>query len=168
MPDKLTFIYGTSPVSYNFPVNGNYTIQFSSDWNTINSVNGQPVTSAPSAPQNLVASSGNAQVSLSWSAPLTNGNSQITGYNVYRSTSSGAETFLASAGITTSYIDTSATNGLTYYYTVTAINAIGESALSNEAYATPSAPASVFVVSGFPNPVTAGTSQSFNVTAKGR
>jgi fibronectin type 3 domain-containing protein len=163
---ELTFIYGSSPVSYNFPANGNYTIQFSSDWNTITSVNGQPVTSAPSAPQNLLAFAGNIQISLSWSAPLTNGNSPITGYNVYRSTSSGAETFLASAGTATNYIDASVTNGLTYYYAVTAVNAVGESARSNEASATPSAPASVLVVSGFPNPVTAGTSQSFTVMAK--
>jgi fibronectin type 3 domain-containing protein len=163
---EITFIYGSSPVSYNFPANGNYTIQFSSDWNTITSVNGQPVTSSPSAPQNLAASAGNAQVSLSWSAPTSNGNSPITGYNVYRSTSSGAETFLASAGTSTNYIDTSVTNDVTYYYTVTAVNAVGESAWSNEASATPSAPASVLVVSGFPNTVTAGTSQSFTVTAK--
>ena len=163
---QLTFIYGSSPVSYNFPTNGNYTIQFSSDWNTITSVNGQPITSAPSAPQNLLSSSGNTQISLSWSAPLSNGNSPITGYNIYRSTSSGTETFLASTGTATNYVDTSVTNGLTYYYTVTAVNAVGESARSNEASATASAPASVLLVSGFPNPVTSGTSQSFTVTAK--
>ena len=114
----------------------------------------------------MAASAGNAQVSLSWIAPVSNGNSPITGYNVYRGTSSGAETLLSSAGSTTSYFDTSVTNGLTYYYAVTAVNAVGESAWSNEAYATPSAPASVLVISGFPNPVTAGTSQSFTVTAK--
>jgi len=163
---ELTFVYGSIPVSYNFPTNGIYTIQFSSDWNTITSVNGQPVTSAPSTPQNLVATAGNTQVSLSWSAPLSNGNSPITSFNVYRSTSSGAETFLASAGTTANYIDTSVTNGLTYYYAVTAVNSVGESARSNEASAIPSAPASVLVVSGFPNPVTAGASQSFTVTAK--
>jgi hypothetical protein len=37
---QLTFIYGSSPVSYIFPSDGIYTLQFSSDWNTITSVKG--------------------------------------------------------------------------------------------------------------------------------
>ena len=43
---QITFIYGSSPASYVFPTDGVYTIQFSSDWNTILNVNGQP-TSTP-------------------------------------------------------------------------------------------------------------------------
>jgi hypothetical protein len=35
---QLTFIYGSTPVSYNFLANGVYTVQFSSDWNQITSV----------------------------------------------------------------------------------------------------------------------------------
>jgi len=35
---QLTFIYGSTPVSYNFPTNGIYTVQFSNDWNQITSV----------------------------------------------------------------------------------------------------------------------------------
>jgi len=46
----LTFIFGTTPVSYNFPSNGNYTIQFSSDWNTITTVNGQPIPTPSPTP----------------------------------------------------------------------------------------------------------------------
>ena len=41
----------------------------------------------------------------------------------------------------TSFLDTGRTNGTTYYYKVTALNAIGDSSLSNEANATPIAPA---------------------------
>ncbi len=161
----LTFIYGSSPVSYNFLTSGVYTIQFSSDWNTITSINGQPVTSAPSAPQSLQASGSNAQVSLAWTAPISNGNLPIT-YNIYRGATSGSEALVATLIPTTSYLDTAVSNGQTYYYEVTAVNSVGESAYSNEAYATPSAPAATLVVSGFPNPTTAGTSQSFTVTAK--
>ena len=38
---QLTFIYGSTPVSYNFPADGVYDVQFSRDWNQITSVNGQ-------------------------------------------------------------------------------------------------------------------------------
>ncbi len=37
---QLIFIYGSKPVSYTFPENGIYDIQFSSDWNQILGVNG--------------------------------------------------------------------------------------------------------------------------------
>jgi hypothetical protein len=48
----------------------------------------------------------------------------------------GAEAFLVSIGNVTSYRDTNVKRGTTYYYKVTAVNAAGESPLSNEASAT--------------------------------
>lgn len=93
----------------------------------------------PSAPQALQATGGNAQVALTWS-PGSSGGSAITAYKIYRSTTSGAETLLASpAGTGTSYTDSTAVNGTPYFYEVSAVNAIGESVLSNEATATPAA-----------------------------
>src|SRR3989475_506908 len=94
----------------------------------------------PSAPQNLQAAAGNAQVSLSWIAPSSNGGSAITNYKIYRSTSSGTETLLTTVGNVLSYTDTGLTNGQVYYYKVTALNSAGESPQSNEASATPSDP----------------------------
>jgi hypothetical protein len=135
---ELTFIYGSTPVSYNFPANGVYDVQFSSDWNQITSVNSQPVASAPSAPQNLKATAGNSQVALSWSAPSSDGGSAITNYTIYRSTTSGAETLYATVGNVSAYTDVTVANGPTYYYKVSASNAAGESTPSNEANATPS------------------------------
>ena len=44
-----------------------------------------PVT-APGAPTGLAATAGNAQVSLSWKAPGSDGGAAITGYNVYQGT----------------------------------------------------------------------------------
>ena len=104
---------------------------------------GTPPATAPSAPQNLQAAPGNAQVALSWSAPSSTGGAPLTTYTVYRSTTSG---ILGSAlspgpGLSTSYADTTAANGTTYYYVVKASNAVGESLPSNEDSATPSAPA---------------------------
>ena len=98
--------------------------------------------SAPSAPTSS-ASAGNATVALTWNAPA-DGGSAITGYRVYRSTSSGTETLFASVGAsTTSFTDSTVGNGVTYYYQVTALNSVGESARSNETSARPTAPATV-------------------------
>ncbi len=90
---------------------------------------------APPAPASLAATAGNAQVSLTWSA-----STGATSYHVKRSTASGAETQIA-APAGTSYTDTSVTNGTKYFYVVSAVNATGESANSNEVSATPTAPA---------------------------
>ncbi|TLY04110.1 MAG: hypothetical protein E6K87_03605, partial [Thaumarchaeota archaeon] len=121
------------------------------------------VLTVPYAPQNLQTTSGNAQVSLSWSAPSNNGGSAITNYNIYRSTSSGSETFIATTGNVLSYTDSGLTNGQTYYYKVTAINSVGESLSSNEASATPQLPAlSVSVTTD--KPVYSKGSASITVT----
>ncbi|MBI3639341.1 MAG: fibronectin type III domain-containing protein [Thaumarchaeota archaeon] len=92
-------------------------------------------TSTP--PQNLQAVAGNAQTSLSWTAPANNGDSPITGYKIYRSITTGTETLLTTIGNVTSHTDIGLTNGVTYFYIVTAINSAGESVNSDEASATP-------------------------------
>src|SRR3989440_336768 len=99
-----------------------------------------PPPTPPSAPQNLAATAGNAQVGLTWQAPGSNGGSPITNYRVYRGTSSNGETLLATIGNVLTYTDTAVTNGVTYYYQVSAVNGVGEGPRSNEASATPSPP----------------------------
>jgi hypothetical protein len=94
----------------------------------------------PGAPTGLGATAGNTTVALSWSAPLSNGGSAITGYNVFEGTSPGGEalTPVNSSLISgTTYTATGLTNGTKYYFTVKAVNAVGSSAASNEASATP-------------------------------
>src|SRR3989440_149570 len=100
-----------------------------------------PPPTPPSAPTNLVATVGNAQVTLTWQAPASNGGSPITNYRIYRATTSGGETLKATIGNLLSYSDAGVTNGVTYYYQVRAVNAAGEGPRSNEASATPTAPA---------------------------
>jgi fibronectin type 3 domain-containing protein len=75
-------------------------------------------------------------VALNWTMPAST--SGITGYNVYRSTTSGAEATPALASPTTSsYSDTTVVPGTTYYYRVTALGPNGEESFgSNEVYAT--------------------------------
>jgi DNA/RNA endonuclease G (NUC1)/fibronectin type 3 domain-containing protein len=87
----------------------------------------------PPAPIGLNATAGNAHVLLAWNAV-----GGATSYNVKRSTSTGTETTIASPG-TNSYDDTSAVNGTTYFYVVSAINAGGEGVNSSEVSATPQA-----------------------------
>lgn len=89
----------------------------------------------PAAPQNLAATPGNAQVSLTWSA-----SSGASSYSVKRATVSGGPYTVIATPVSTSYVDVTVVNGTTYYYVVSASNAIGESANSNEASATPAAP----------------------------
>jgi fibronectin type 3 domain-containing protein len=99
---------------------------------------GVPPATTPSAPRTLQASGGNAQVQLDWIAPSSDGGSPITNYRIYRGTTPGGEVFLDEIGNVLSYLDTAVTNGITYYYQVTALNALGEGPKSNEASATPS------------------------------
>ena len=103
-----------------------------------NEVSAKPAT-VPSAPGGLLAISGDAQITLNWNAPSSDGGDFITTYSIYRGTSSGNETFLqdtGSAGL--SFIDIGLNNGTTYYYKVSAKNPVGESlAQSNEASSTP-------------------------------
>jgi len=100
--------------------------------------NGEDGLFAPStalaAPTGLIATAGNAQVSLSWTASA----GTIT-YNVYRGTTPGGESATPIAtGITgTTYMNTGLSNGTTYYYKIAAVNNIGTSAKSSEASATP-------------------------------
>ena len=106
------------------------------------------VVTVPGAPSLSSASGGSGSVALVWSAPSSNGGSPVTGYRVYRGTSSGGETLLATLGNVTGWTDSGVVNGTTYYYRVAALNAVGEGAQSNERSATP---AVVVTVPGAPS-----------------
>lgn len=92
----------------------------------------------PQAPVLAIPTAGSTVVDLTWSTPA-DGGSAITGYNVYRGTSSGGETLLTSLGVTNTFHDTGLTDGVTYFYKITAVNSVGEGAFSNERSATPTA-----------------------------
>ena len=101
-----------------------------------------PMKIIPDAPQNPAVIAGDKQVSLSWQAPASDGGSAITGYKVYRGTTSNSLTYLTTTtGMT--YTNTGLTNGQIYYYKISAVNAIGESAHSTLVSATPVSPATV-------------------------
>jgi fibronectin type 3 domain-containing protein len=113
----------------------------------------QPVV--PSTPTGLAASGGDGQIVLSWAAP-NDGGSPIKSYSVYRGTSQGQESTTAVATpTTTSYTDTGLTNGIAYYYTLTAVNAVGTSPISTEVSATPAIPATPATAPSAPQSLTA-------------
>jgi len=97
-------------------------------------VSATPQLAIPPVPTNLIATAGNAQVGLSWSA-----SSGATSYNVKRSTTSGGPYTTIGSPTTTSYTDTGVTNGTTYYYVVAAVNTAGQSGNSSQVSATPTA-----------------------------
>ncbi len=86
----------------------------------------------PVAPTGLTAAAaGLTNIGLSWNVV-----SGATGYNIYRGTSAGGESFdINVAG--TSYNDTGLTAFTTYYYQVSAVNSNGEGARSAQVSATP-------------------------------
>jgi hypothetical protein len=77
----------------------------------------------------------NARVSLTWNLSLG-----ATSYHVKRSTTSGGPYTLIGAPTATEYTDTRVANGTTYFYVVSAANAVAESANSAQVSATPNAP----------------------------
>src|SRR5581483_4466911 len=97
-------------------------------------------TTPPAAPTGLAATAGNGSASLTWNA---NSESDLAGYNIYRSTTNGGPyTKLNSSLLTTrSYSDTGLTNGTTYFYVVKAQDTSGNvSGSSAQVQATPTAP----------------------------
>jgi hypothetical protein len=92
---------------------------------------------APAAPSNLTATAaGSSQINLAWTASPTGG---VT-YSVYRSTTAGftpsAANRIASGVASTAYSSTGLSPSTVYYFRITAVNAGGESAATNQATAT--------------------------------
>lgn len=92
----------------------------------------------PPAPATLSAVAGDRQVTLAWASSAT-----ATSYAIFRGTTSGGYSATATVTVpssTTSLVDASLDNGLTYFYVVRAVNVSGSSARSPEASALTAAP----------------------------
>lgn len=93
----------------------------------------------PSAPASLSVTPGNNQATLTWSSV-----SGATGYNLKRSgTSGGPYTILQPNLSGTTFTDPGLVNSEAYYYVVTALNGVVESANSSEATTSPVGPPAV-------------------------
>ncbi len=100
--------------------------QYSSEYNTI-----IQSISEPTAPINVYASPGGNFVDLSWSASIDDGGSAVIEYKIYRGTSQGIYSMIFVSTLT-EFNDTTVDGCITYYYVITAVNAIGEGAYSSE------------------------------------
>jgi hypothetical protein len=118
------------PTLGNTPAGFNYSF----DTNTPGQVNLLVQLPPPAAPANFTATTpSNALVKLSWSA-----SSGATGYNLKRATTNGGPYSILAPDLTsTNFNDANVTNGVTYFYVVSALGSGGESANSVQVSATP-------------------------------
>ena len=116
-----------------------------------------PMT-VPGAPTSVTATAGNTTASVTWTAPVSNGGSAITGYVITPylngTTAQTAQTFNSTA---TTETVTGLTNGNAYTFTVAAINSVGTGAASAQSNSV--TPATV------PGAPTIGTATSGNASA---
>src|SRR5205807_748966 len=116
-------------------------------WKLSNSPPPPPPNSPPSPPQNLAATGGNPQVTLTWPAPAPDGHaapggmgtvgrtrqvpgadggSPFTDGEVYLAGAPGTGTRPAAVGAVTSYTESAVTNVVTYYFQVSAVNSVAD------------------------------------------
>lgn len=105
-----------------------------SGWN-IDDIAFMGTLSPPPAPTALVATGSNGMVCLNWAAS----GGATSKYNLKRSLTSGSGHAVLRSPTSPGYNDTEVTNGNTYYYVVSAVNAAGEGPNSPEVRATPDA-----------------------------
>jgi uncharacterized protein (TIGR02145 family) len=102
---------------------GELQVYNGSSWTNL--IGGTVSDAVPGAPTGLVATASDAQASVAFTAPVTNGGSVITGYTVTSSpgdfTATGASSPLTFSGLT---------NATSYTFTGVATNAVGNSVAS--------------------------------------
>jgi fibronectin type 3 domain-containing protein len=106
----------------------------------------------PSYPGGLVASAGLEKVTITWTAPSSNGGANVTSYKIYRGISISVSFYVSVPAIATSYNDTLVTPGTLYYYEMSAVNIAGEGSRGGTStaipYTYPSTPRNLVATSG--------------------
>ena len=119
-PDSKVIVNGKTWETLGYKMADNHSfIRVASPEYTISAVPAAPVVKIGHS-----ATSGKPM--LTWNAV-----SGATSYKVYRATSQNGTYSLLGSVTTTTYVNTGAKDGVTYYYKVTAVNDSGESAYSN-------------------------------------
>ncbi len=136
----VAFNAGSVAITAAFSDGANLSVppgSMTSEFGTVTLGAGSAPPPPPTAPTTLTATAASSsQINLSWHASTTAG---VT-YNIHRSTTSGftpsAGNLVASGVNATTFSDTGLAASTTFFYLVTAVNAGGESAPSNQASAT--------------------------------
>ena len=123
---------GTPVFTYAAPTGSGQTAVFNTATSGVITVTISVPVATPAAPANLAATAGDAQVTLKWNA-VTNADS----YCVKRAPASDGSYAAVGSGSATNFVNGSLTNGVLYYYVVTATNSAGESAASSGVSARP-------------------------------
>ncbi len=88
-------------------------------------VNGEQVQTVPSAPINLTAHAGDEEVTLTWSAPVNDGNSSIKKYHIWAGNSTEDMGYIGETdGYTFTYTETGLKNEEERFYKIKAINSV--------------------------------------------
>lgn len=92
----------------------------------------------PTSPASISLTAGQAQVTVNWTAPSSDGGTPITSYTLQRATDAGFTTGVVTTtgltGLTTTV--TGLTNGTPYYFRIYAVNAVGTAAGTGSAWRT--------------------------------
>ena len=137
--------------TYVFTVRAHNTVGDSAESSPSNAVVPQ---GPPGAPDNVHATRGNGEATVTWMTPASDGGSPITGYTVTASDGASVTT------VNTTVVFGGLTNGTSYTFTVRATNSVGDSAES-----TPSNPVTPATTPGAPTGVQAtGANASATVT----
>jgi hypothetical protein len=111
------------------------------------------IANKPAPPTGVTATAGNAAATVSWTAPASDPNAPIIGYDVQYSANGGPFTAVGPnfhTSTLTSHVVTGLTNGTPYVFQVAAINAVGTGASSaaSSPAVTPVADASTLAIAG--------------------
>lgn len=130
-------------------------------WGAVSPVYGPvtPMGTGPEAPTITSLASGDAQVTVNWSANTNNGGSMVTSWRMYAFDQSdvqvGVQTVTDGGAVTANF--TGLTNGSQYRFRVSGVNDIGEGILSDFAGPMTPYPATIFVRAGGTDSGSCGT-----------
>lgn len=157
--DTHTLTYtGSLPVVFDYANISYSNATPANTWYASNSIDGSnnvgwTFANAPDAPTNIIPTAGNTEVSLSWTAPISDGGTAITDYVVeYKLTTDSTWSIFADAisTLTTGTI-IGLSNSKSYDFRVYAVNNVGQGSASEIASATPFSPNDRYWIGGTGN-----------------
>jgi len=127
-----------------------------------NAANAVPLT-VPDAPTSVTATRGNTSATMRWVAPVANGGSALTGYNIVATNGATTKTFTVAPSLLSASIS-GLKNGSTYSVTINAFNSMGQSVDSETVTVLPSTVAATVPAAPVISAINAKTSRTLTLT----